>query len=266
MFASIDWSRPGFDSIRDAANSLRDQADWRSALNAASGHLGLRNHRGLPIRFVEPAQLPAQVAYEAFISDTGCVPTRNNLHDFFNALVWLSFPATKQTLNALQAGQIAQHGIRHTRGAARDTATLFDENAALFVVRDIPAGHELESALRQHEWQNLFIAGRTAFTTHIEVWLFGHALMEKLVSPFKAITAHAWTVRMPDEYFLMSHQSKRLRLDQMVAEQLAASSGTGIDTSRLTPLPVMGIPGWHAAQDPAFYDDNHVFRPQRTVK
>ena len=45
-----------------------------------------------PVRFVPHESRPRGEAYEAFIARTGCVPTRDNLHDLFNALVWLTFP------------------------------------------------------------------------------------------------------------------------------------------------------------------------------
>jgi hypothetical protein len=48
------------------------------------------------------------------------VPTRENLHDFFNGLVWQTFPLIKRELNALQAAQIAAAGVGKSRGPARD--------------------------------------------------------------------------------------------------------------------------------------------------
>src|SRR5690606_10219365 len=134
--------------------------------------------------------LPAGVAYETYISDTGCIPTRDNLHDFFNALVWLSYPKTKARLNALQAEAIAQAGTTQVRGRLRDAITVFDENAALFICRDT----RFIDYLREHQWQRLFIEERAAFRQAYSVCLFGHALMEKLVAPYKAITAHAWPI------------------------------------------------------------------------
>jgi hypothetical protein len=59
------------------------------------------------VRFVEQSELPAGESYEAFIARTACVPTRDNLHDLFNGLMWLSYPKTKRLLNTFQAQQIA---------------------------------------------------------------------------------------------------------------------------------------------------------------
>ena len=107
MQSSIDWTQPWYDSVRDTAQAVSSDELSRAALNRVCSTKGLTNHRDLPLSFVEQATLPKELTYETFISISGCVPTRNNLHDFFNALVWLSFPRIKKQLNALQAANIA---------------------------------------------------------------------------------------------------------------------------------------------------------------
>lgn len=261
MLATIDWSQRWYDAVRDTARLLNlEQLPVIDALNARAGALGLRNPAGLPLTFVPQSALPDGVAYEAFIGATGGVPTRDNLHDFFNALVWLSFPLIKRQLNALQAAQIALSGVGKSRGPARDAATIFDENAALLVVRDTPAGAALIAALRAHEWQTAFIAMRAMFGADAEVWLFGHALMEKLVAPYKAITMHTWVLRADAGFFALDHGARRAWIDRQVAADLA---GHGLTTAAFTPLQVLGIPGWWPGQDPAFYADASVFRAKR---
>ncbi len=263
FFDGIDWSCAWFSTVRPVATELLAAADWRSWLNHQAHQLALRNHRGLPLQFIPQEGLPDGVAYEAHISASGCVPTRENLHDFFNALVWLRFPLIKRQLNALQAAQIAQLGIGKSRGPARDAATIFDENAALLVVADDVRGDSLTEALRQHDWQQAFITQREAFGHCAEVWSFGHALMEKLVAPYKAITAHSWVVRVSPEFFTADADEKCRWLDSQVAAQLEQHSLT---TADYTPLPVLGIPGWWPEQDLAFYQDTQVFRPARQAR
>src|SRR5690606_11357729 len=136
FLSQIDWSRPWLAPFREIAAPIVRADDWRHAINAAAAALNLRNHRGLALRFVPQSQLPSGTAYETYISETGCVPTRDNLHDFFNALVWLSYPLTKVRLNALQAEAIAQSKERQGRGRLRDAITVFDENAALFICHE----------------------------------------------------------------------------------------------------------------------------------
>jgi hypothetical protein len=190
------------------------------------------------------------------------VPTRDNLHDFFNALVWLTFPNTKAKLNALQASEIERLGVvdgfsnqcSGDRGRLRDAATLFDENAALLIVRD----RELLDALQQHRWTEAFIEHRRSFDRSCEVWLFGHALIEKLIHPYKAITAHAWALET-DDFFMLPTLEKNVWLDILTADQLLPS----LSSRDFTPLPVLGVPGWWAVQDARFYEDASVFRPLR---
>ncbi|GGY97866.1 DUF3025 domain-containing protein [Pseudoduganella plicata] len=263
MFDGIDWPQPWYASVRAAAAlAARHGADVIPAFNAHAAALGLVNHCGLPLHFVPQATLPEGTAYEEFIGATGGVPTRDNLHDFFNGLVWLTFPSIKRELNALQAAQIARDGIGKSRGPARDAATIFDENAALLIVCEGEEGAALVDALRNHQWRTAFVELAPMFGTVAEVWLFGHALMEKLVAPYKAITAHTRIVTAPPAYFTLSVAERHAWIDTQVAHRLQQE---GLSNAGFTPLPVLGIPGWWQAQDDAFYDDTTVFRPKRNA-
>jgi len=262
MLAQIDWSRPWYDAVRPAFEGLGIEGDdFSAAFTRNAARLGLLNHRDLPISFVPQEALPDGTAYEAFISATGGVPTRDNLHDFFNGLVWQTFPLIKRQLNALQAAQIAAAGgVGQSRGAARDAATIFDENAALLLVRASRAGRALVDELRAHCWDAALFEKRAMFGPDAQVWLFGHALMEKLVAPRKAITAHTRVVFADDAYFALSAGEQRAWIDARVAAELAQGP---LATSSFTPLPVLGVPGWWPQQDAAFYADAGVFRPKR---
>lgn len=261
--AQIDWSRPWYDAVRPAWEALGlEGAEFAGAFNRHAALLALRNHRGLPLSFVPQESLPEGTAYEAFISATGNVPTRENLHDFFNGLVWQTFPLIKRELNALQAAQIEAAGGSKARGPARDAATIFDENAALLVVRASSEGRALVDELRAHCWEAALFEKRALFGPDAELWLFGHALMEKLVAPRKAITAHVRIVFAPDAWFTYDTATRCAWIDDTVAEELRAH---GLTTSSFTPLPVLGVPGWWPDQDQAFYLDTTVFRPKRTV-
>ena len=232
---AIDWSRPWLASWRQLGEPLAGQAKRIGAiatLNGAAGH----------VRFVEQAELPAGEAYESFIHRTGRVPTRENLHDFFNGLAWLAHPALKRRLNELQAAELAKAASAAPRGPVRDALTLFDENAAL-----LQAPPVLIDALRARDWHALFVTHRAAWVD-ARIELFGHALIEKLVSPRKAITAHVWLV--PQEADAMSVWIA----DTLRAHRLAARP--------FLPLPVLGVPGWWPANESSgFYRDAAVFRP-----
>jgi hypothetical protein len=208
------------------------------------GTAGLQSQPSAP-DFVRQDNLPAGQAYEAHIFQTRTVPTRDNLHDFFNGLVWLAFPEAKRRLNELQAAEIARTGIGATRGPLRDALTLFDENGA---VLDAPAA--LWEALVARDWHALFVT-RRALWSEARLLVFGHALLEKLVAPRKAATAH---VLLPD-----TARSNALD-DAALAQRL---SPEWLAQKPFVPLPVLGIPGWCAANASAeYYDDPKVFRPR----
>lgn len=235
----IDWSRPWLAPWRDRGERLRREAGARglvAALNSALPDTAA-------LRFVDQAELPPGEPYEAFIARTRSVPTRDNLHDLLNGLMWLECPALKRRLNALQAQQIACAAPGSPRGAVRDALTLFDENAAL-----LHAPPQLVRALRARDWQSLFITHRAAWGS-AQLTLFGHALIEKLVRPRKAITAHVWLLEQP------------LGDGTGLAETLTPPL---LATKPFLPLPVLGVPGWWAAnEEPSFYRDEAVFRPTK---
>ncbi|NDP38598.1 MAG: DUF3025 domain-containing protein [Rhodoferax sp.] len=239
----IDWTAPWLAPWRAAGEALaqrvRDGEPQPEALNLAA-----RSLARFPVRFVPQSELPTGVAYEQHIFDTGRVPTRDGLHDFFNGLCWLQFPLTKTRLNELQAAQIAHSGIQPVRGPTRDSLTVFDENAALLQAPDA-----LWDALVRKDWQRLFVELRPLWR-EAQLLLFGHALLEKLVSPRKAITAHVYRAQAASHLIA--------DIDTWLAQDLTADK---LAAKPFAHLPVMGVPGWCGAnEDPAFYADASVFR------
>ena len=94
------------------------------ALNRLAEDRQLRTESGKPVRFVPPGEKDAY--YEIKVYETGRVETRpDNLHDFFNALIWLAFPGSKARINAMHAAEIPREGGK--RGRLRDLLTVFDE-------------------------------------------------------------------------------------------------------------------------------------------
>jgi hypothetical protein len=167
------------------------------------------------------------------------------LHDFFNGLVWLHFPKTKARLNELQAAAIVAAGVTQHRGKLRDALTLFDENAAFLI--EPKSESTLLQAIRDKAWRHAFIDNRTAWQS-AQLIIFGHALLEKLVSPRKAMTAHVFCPPTPIR-----------ALDD--AAITAALNAEHLATKPYAPLPVMGVPGWCRDNEAsAFYDDTAVFR------
>jgi hypothetical protein len=260
----IEFDRPWLRPFRALLQDLSGAGtDLLPGLNRQAQAMQLHNAAGLPLSFVAQACLPPGQAYESFIFEQGRVPSRDNLHDLLNALIWLAFPHIKRALNALQAACIAEAGVAEVRGSVRDALTLFDENAAIVAVRRGARGQALATALRQHDWQGLLVNECAAFGAEIVVVLFGHALLEKLCAPYKAITAHAWLLEMDDDFFGMDQAQQCAMLDIAVAQQLAQNELR--HTRCFTPLPVLGVPGWWPQQDAGFYADSSVFRPRRKL-
>lgn len=237
----IDWDAPWLANWRAVGEPIARQVaagmPQPEALSAASC---------ATVRFVPQTDLPEGQAYEDFIFATGQVPTREGLHDFFNALCWMHFPQAKRQLNRIQAAEIARQGVGQVRGPVRDAATVFDENAWLIQPSDA-----LWTALTEHRWQDALLGLRHEWA-HTRLWAFGHAALEKLVQPYKSITVHLW--RVPQGVALSD-------IDDWLAQDLSADK---LASKPFSPLPVLGVPGWWPANAaPAFYDDSEVFRPRR---
>jgi len=250
LIAHIDWAAPWLAPWRQSGEAIAQQVlaglAQPAALNAAAQNLWPAPARP-PVLFVPQADLPPGKAYEQYIFESKQCPTREGLHDFFNGLMWLHLPLTKLRLNQLQAAQIAQTGIRPERGPARDALTLFDENVALLRAPDA-----LWDALLAKDWPQVFGALRPLWNES-KLWLFGHALLEKLVYPRKPVTAHVYRVCPATE--------KIADLDAWLAADVTAEK---LASKPFAHLPVLGVPGWWPGNEaPGFYDDVSVFRMPR---
>jgi hypothetical protein len=214
----------------------------REALNRLAEERQLRTESGEPVRFVPPGEKDAY--YEIKVYETGRVETRpDNLHDFFNALIWLAFPRSKARINAMHAAEIPREGGK--RGRLRDLLTVFDEGGVIVECED----QALIALLEAMRWKELFWKQRERVRKAMRISIFGHAALEKAAEPWPGIACKALVVRPGAE------------LDQAVHAWLGALR-PGASPRDLTPVPVFGYPGW-IAQDAAFYDDTRYFRPSR---
>jgi hypothetical protein len=185
--------------------------------------------------------------YETQIAHTGIIPCRaDNLHDRWNALVWLAWPALKTALNRQHLAAMRQE--TGPRGPWRDALTLLDESGILVFTRE-PA---LIEHLRNHAWSELFVTHREDVQRKMRFWVIGHGLLERLHQPYPGLTGKCLCLTgLPD-----SVQDA----DRLAADRILASPLTGRE---LSPLPLFGVPGWHADNaDPGFYLDRTVFRPR----
>lgn len=248
--SGIDWLAPWLSPWRSVGESTAQQiivgGSQHQVLNEVAQVLWPDPDHTI-MRFVPQSELPAGESYESYIFQHRNCPTRDGLHDFFNGLAWLHFPLIKQRLNQLHVAQIDRTGIAPVRGPARDALTLFDENAALLRAPDA-----LWHALQTKDWARVFGDLRGLWAQSYLV-LFGHALLEKLVCPRKSITAHVYRVHPVADSIT--------DLDAWVANSLNAEV---LAAKPFVHLPVLGVPGWCAANDlAAYYDDPFVFRKLR---
>ena len=218
------------------------------------------------INFVEqkPEQDFSAVAYEEVIYETGKVPTRNeSWHDLFGALIWCLFPSTKAKLNQLHYQDIQQFG-KVERTKQRNALTLFDECGVVLVTKN----KELVNALKEHKWHTAFIEMRNlwgeASEQGITAYQFGHANYEMLTKPYIGLTGKWLLIEASAEIASLPLSSQYRLLDQKLTEQL--NLGVLSDNSNLSPLPLLGVPGWFDGNlAPEFYDNSDYFRPKRTA-
>ena len=226
------------------------------ALAAASGQPP-RSDTGALIHFVEPDAERSAAAYESRILETGAVPTRpGSRHDALNALCWIAFPQFKRACNALHVAALTDvpASPMTRRGSLRDALTLLDESGVIVLCAD----PSLADLLIRREWKTLFHDRRADVARAMQFLVCGHALYEKLLVPYPAITGRALIVPTEAAVLELAFDTQRRHADEHAARWLRA----GGPAPQTSPLPLAGIPGWDSHNDAAdFYDDTSVFRP-----
>jgi len=230
-----------------------------AGLNAAiaAGAVPPCTDAGARIHFAPSTTAMSAADYETRILRTGAVPTRSgNPHDAFNALCWMAFPAFKRACNALHAAQLARGAAAPEagRGPVRDALTLLDESGVLVLCGD----QALAGLLAARRWKELFWTRRADVARALRFFVCGHALYEKLLAPYPAITGRALIVTAPAAVFEREPAAQRRFADAAAARALR----NGIAAAQVPPLPLAGIPGWDPGNGAAgFYDNAAVFRP-----
>jgi hypothetical protein len=247
-----DFDREGFPGLQDCNKLL---AAKKQPITVQSG---------MPLRFVpqESGKLSFEAQYEPRCYLTGEVQMRaHNLHDLFNALVWLTFPKTKAMINVRHYRALMEGAnvAGSQRGAVRDVNTLLDESGVVIVYAD--AG--LAGLLRDFKWKELFCQRREQVGANMGFYLFGHGLYEKALQPYVGMTGQGLLMAVEPEFFLSTPEQQLARLDSMLADYLAMPEHCR-STRDLSPLPLLGIPGWSADNEhAAYYDNTDYFRPGR---
>src|SRR5205823_2689821 len=163
--------------------------------------------------------------------------------------VWLEFPLVKAALNAvhLRDGLLA---TPNRRSRARDAATLVDEAGLIFICADA----DIIALLRAWQWREMFWTRRGDVAQSTQAIVVGHGLLERLRTPYRALTAQALMV-----------QNGMLRSSaQIDAAAAALIRADDFAPQSLTPLPIAALPGWDTEQlGERLFDDGDVFRRKR---
>jgi len=257
------WAHPAFEPLRPWLGRLQDWPDI-ARLNdlAAAAPRPPLTASGKPVRFRPPDGSGAG-HYEQRIFDTGLVGTRpGNLHDVFNALVWIAFPRLKAAINARHVARLPSEGP--VRGPLRDLLTLVDEGGVIVACAP-DALPEVETLIRDFRWQALFWDRRAALVRDTRFVLAGHSAYEKAMAPYPGITCKALFVPTPRERLEAPFSSLVDWLDGEAAVWLDALPDDAAPR-RMPPLPVFGYPGWLPGSTHAgFYADRRWFRPGRVA-
>jgi hypothetical protein len=255
-------ANPILGSVASAIRALPGDAPADcDLLNALAAARGIRTASGASLRFVPPRAPSREFdeQYEVRAYRYGEIATRpDNWHDFFNALVWLTFPRTKATLNAHHFRELSTRVGAPLRGTARDVLTLFDEGGLIVASAD----EALARLIARFEWKELFWTRRAEVARHMRFCVFGHAILEKALSPYPGVTAKALIIPIERALLAADRDALIAALDARTAAYFQQPAAL-VSTRALGPLPILGIPGWAAANDdPVYYDDTRQFRPR----
>ncbi|MBT8063225.1 MAG: DUF3025 domain-containing protein [Gammaproteobacteria bacterium] len=254
---AVELDHPCWTDYRDALTRLDGELFPGPARLNARLDGRARSSGSHLIRFV-PSSALAQVDYETHIYQTGEVSTReNNWHDLFNALCWYKWPQLKGAMNRRHYLSMTGHA-QAGRSSDRDVLTLFDECGAVLV----SPSHSALNAVITHQWDRVFNGDAVQWNARYRIFITGHAMLEKFLQPYKAMTANMLLVKVSEKDFGMPRARQLAALDARLGHAVK-HSGLLTQTRELSPLPLPGIPGWwqDSPQDNDFYRDRSVFRP-----
>jgi len=236
--------------------------DYQALLDSRQGIV--RNGADIPLRFVSQSGKAGswEEGYEPRIYLQGEIQTRlRNWHDYFQVMIWSTYPRAKVALNDIHFHQIQsrilQNRNTNTRGAIENALTIFDECGAIIVVRD----NAYSDLIKSFRWKELFWERRNALLDNMQCYIFGHALYEKALHPYLGMTAHAILLQPDRTFFASDGETRQRMIDVLLAEFIYQGR---IQSPRdLNPFPMLGMPGWWENNQASFYDNEAYFRPGR---
>ena len=264
----MDWDPdfsqrlPLFSTLSAHIAPLRGACEWptRELLQQSIDSRGVSTASGKRLHLAAPG---AGEPYEARIYLEGEMQVREgDWHDLFNVLAWLVYPRTKAALNEahyIALDKRARSGIAETgrRGRLRDALTVFDESGVIVAATDSTLLDDLES----FRWKRLFWERREDVRRTMRFHVLGHALFEKSLRPYVGMTGHAMLLPVGVDFMQAPLEAQLDILDALAAERVRE-----LDTPRtLSPLPLLGVPGWWRENErEEFYDNAAYFRPGRS--
>ncbi len=254
-----------FDDISAVASTFSDYKVWPDLndYNALLKHLvgDICSPSGIPLKFIPQADKSHKQHdnYEARIYLKGEIQTRlQNWHDFFQVMVWSTYPLCKQLINKIHFEAYTKRRNSHQRTTVENSLTLFDECGVIIVSQD----KQLLELVQKFKWQQLFIENRHAFNRTIKCFTFGHALLEKFLNPYIGMTAHCIFLEVDDGLFDLCLSDQQKQIDKLAASYFKEHNN--ISPRELHPFPLLGIPGWDSRnENPAYYQNTDYFRTGR---
>ena len=182
---------PAFVALASALAPFRGHARWPT-VDDWNAHVpaSLTSVSGAPIKFIpQPPKKKGAIPYDERIFTLGEVPSRpHNWHDFFNMLVWLTFPNTKRAINARQRSALRPGAP--TRTPEQDALAMLDEGGAL-VLTKTPIAEIV------HRGDASALAERVA-AGDARVVILGHAIYEHLVVGSGVVRAFVQVIKAVD--------------------------------------------------------------------
>jgi len=238
---------PIFNTINPSVVCHTDRLNWPSLDNLRQ-QFKENSHPVIPVpQGGKPTKIEDH--YEPRIYLKHELQTRTeNWHDFFNAMVWLTFPETKSVLNKLHYQSVIKRKSGTNRSQLENAITLFDE-CGIIIISD---NEQLLAMIRQHQWKELFIDNRDSFNKNIFCLVFGHAMYGKALTPYIGMTCQSLIINST-ELLVNCKDHKLDNIDSFVAQYWNNNQITSTDD--LNPFPLLGVPGLHKDNSEAsFYD------------
>lgn len=210
----------------------------------------LRKHH--PFEFVTQTK---DMRYDTEIFRFNRIPTRSqSWHDFFNNLTWLIWPNLKRTIID-RIGRETHSLNSNARTPRQNLLTHFDE-CGIVICSHRP---ELFDDIKNFAWKKFFFDTKD-LTEICEIYIIGHGLFEKGLSPYIGMTAKAIFLPIKQDFFAHSYEQKMDYIDQHIARYIASVDFPETPKS-LTPFPFLGWPGWWPGNDvETFFDNEKYFR------